>query len=234
MQSRCAGAIPYTGSDALDRRHRSPGPQGRQFRSHRADARRPGPVRASRPGPCAAGGCACRRGGWRGAKRWRWARRRPGRDAAAAALGRSPARPQLHGRCGDVPATAARRPGLFPSRAAAAAATAPARPGPQRPGQGSQLAGAGRRQPGDHRLPARHPRRPALALDAAAGARGPAPPAQAQAHLLPAVADAGRTARAQAPFVAARGLVRHRQAGLPLRNAQAAEMGRQRRAGAEA
>ena len=44
-------------------------------------------------------------------------------------LGRAPARPQLHGGRRDVPAPAARRPGLLPAGAAAAAATAPARVG---------------------------------------------------------------------------------------------------------
>ena len=105
-----------------------------------------------------------------------------------------------------------------------------ARHRPQRPGQGSQLAGAGRRHAGDHRFPARDPRPSALALDAPAGARGPAPPAQAQAHVLPAGADAGRTAPAQAPLVAARRVVRDRQAGLSLRDAAVAALGRQRRA----
>ncbi|CAA9356880.1 MAG: hypothetical protein AVDCRST_MAG71-3106, partial [uncultured Lysobacter sp.] len=115
-----------------------------------------------------------------------------------------------------------------------AAAAAPAWRRAQRPGEGSELAGACRRPPRPDRLPARHAGPAALALDAAARARGPAPPAQAQAHLLRPCADAGRTPGAQASLVGARGLVRHRQAGLPLRDAPHPQVGRQRRAGAEA
>ena len=122
------------------------GAQGRQLRPHRADARRGRAVRAPRPG------ATCR--WWLRLPAWWLARRearalrtrrRPAGDAATAALERAPARPQLHGRRGDVPASAARRPGLFPRGAPPAAATASPRHRPQRPGQGSQLAGAGRR-----------------------------------------------------------------------------------------
>src|SRR3546814_6891194 len=84
------------------------------------------------------------------------------------------------------------------------------------------------------RLPAGRARQAALAMDAPAGARGPAPPAQAQAHLLPAVDHPGRAPHPQAHLVAARSLVRHRQAGVPLRHPADPEVGGQRGAGAEA
>src|SRR5690606_2481706 len=202
--------------------------------SDRADARRRRAVRTPRPRPrtglATATGMVARAPRGEGVA----AGRRHGGGATAAALGRSPARSQLHGRRGDVPAPAARRPGLFPSRAAPAAGPAPARPGAQRPGQGSQLAGAGRRYPRHHRFPARGPRSSALALDAPARARGPAPPAQAQADVLPAVDHPGGAARAEAALLVARRLVRHRQAGLPVRDPAAAQVGRQRRPGPQA
>ena len=74
----------------------------------------------------------------------------------------------------------------------------------------------------------------ALGLDPAAGARGPAPSAQAQANLLPQGAYAGRASPAQAPLLGARALVRDRQARLPLRHPAPPEVGGQRRPGPEA
>src|SRR5690606_41413933 len=90
------------------------------------------------------------------------------------------------------------------------------------------------RAPGADRLPARQPRRSALALDAAAVPRGPAPPAQAQAHVLPRGAHSRGAARAAAQLVGARPVVPHRQAGLPVRDPADPEVGRPRGAGARA
>jgi hypothetical protein len=69
--------------------------------------------------------------------------------AAAAALGWPLPGPQLHG--GEPMYLRPPRGDAAWFRAARRLlqATAPPRPGPQRPGQGSQLAGAGRRPPGD-------------------------------------------------------------------------------------
>src|SRR5690606_3879524 len=87
---------------------------------------------------------------------------------------------------------------------------------------------------GDHRLPAGGARPPAFALDAAAGPGRPAAPAQAQAHLLPGGDHPGGAAAAHAPFLGAAGMVRHRQAGVPLRDPSPAQVGGQRGPGAEA
>src|SRR5690606_18008578 len=219
---------------ATRRRHRAPRPQGRQLRPHLPDAGAGGHLRAPRPGPRAlvAAVAGLVAGPARGAGAG--AHPRHGRRAAAAGLGRAAARPQLHGGRGDVPASAARRRGLVPCRPAAAAGTAPARRGPQRPGQGGELARARGRAPGADRLPARQPRRSALAVDAAAVPRGPAPPAQAQAHVLPRGAHSRGAARAAAQLVGARPVVPHRQAGLPVRDPADPEVGRQRGAGAQA
>ena len=95
---------------------------------------------------------------------------------------------QLPAQLAHGPAAAPRRaarPRLLPRRVDPGAPDARGRRGPQRPRQGAELAGRAGRPPGAGGLPARDATAASRARVPHAGLRRPAPPAEAQAHVLP-------------------------------------------------